>query len=207
MKIIAFEGCDASGKQTQAEKLRVALDDLGFYVEAVSFPRYHTEVGKLIKKSLMSEIDLSDKALHMLLEVDKQDFMKDIERMEKDMVDFLICDRYTMSNLAFCMAKSINLGWVKGLQAKIRKPDLTLILDLPVEVSIARKRQGYAIEELDKHELNTILLHKARLAYKYLYHHMSDITGEDDLIYLVNANQTPEMVNFQIMDYVKLLIF
>ena len=40
--LIAFEGLDQSGKQTQAEALRAALTSAGRACELLSFPDYQT---------------------------------------------------------------------------------------------------------------------------------------------------------------------
>ena len=43
--IIAFEGLDQSGKQTQAERLRDRLIEAGRQVRLLSFPAYETPIG------------------------------------------------------------------------------------------------------------------------------------------------------------------
>lgn len=44
--IIAFEGLDQSGKQTQAERLRDRLKEGGHKSRLVSFPDYGTSIGE-----------------------------------------------------------------------------------------------------------------------------------------------------------------
>ena len=100
MKLISFEGIDASGKETQAQMLYEYLKREGFNVAYESFPRYYTPVGKLIKKSLKGEITLTPEAHHMLYEVDRIDFMGYLNELEELEWDFLILDRYTHSNIA-----------------------------------------------------------------------------------------------------------
>src|SRR4051812_36440135 len=50
--LIAFEGLDQSGKQTQAEQLRDQLTARGQTVRLVSFPDYSTHIGGEIAKAL-----------------------------------------------------------------------------------------------------------------------------------------------------------
>ena len=51
-QIIAFEGLDQSGKQTQAERLRDWLKDNGRKARLVSFPDYATSIGEEIARAL-----------------------------------------------------------------------------------------------------------------------------------------------------------
>ena len=43
--LIAFEGLDQSGKQTQAERLRDRVVEAGRLVRLLSFPAYDTSIG------------------------------------------------------------------------------------------------------------------------------------------------------------------
>lgn len=55
--IIAFEGLDQSGKQTQAELLRDRLKQGGRKSRLVSFPDYGTQIGEEIARALQGERD------------------------------------------------------------------------------------------------------------------------------------------------------
>src|SRR5258708_32481220 len=53
--LIAFEGLDQSGKQTQAERLRDRLKEDGRKARLVSFPDYGTSIGEEIARALSNE--------------------------------------------------------------------------------------------------------------------------------------------------------
>ena len=55
--LIAFEGLDQSGKQTQAELLRDRLVERGRFVRLLSFPAYDTPIGEEIGRGLRGERD------------------------------------------------------------------------------------------------------------------------------------------------------
>ena len=55
--LIAFEGLDQSGKQTQAESLRDHLTAQGRVCQLLSFPDYATPIGGEISKALHGERD------------------------------------------------------------------------------------------------------------------------------------------------------
>src|SRR5436190_292519 len=54
--IIAFEGLDQSGKQTQAELLRDRLKQDGHKARLVSFPDYGTSIGEEIARALQGRV-------------------------------------------------------------------------------------------------------------------------------------------------------
>lgn len=202
-KIICFEGIDASGKETQVRVLASKLKELGFRVATVSFPRYETEIGKLIKKGLKKEIPMSDETLHGLLELDRYDFLETLGSFQN--YDFLIFDRFTLSNLAFGMAKGIDINWIKEMQKRLPTPDLTFVLDITAETSYKRKSKSCNLQELDKHELDSSLLNRARMAYLVLAKKLSKTDGEDQLIYVIDANGNPAEVHEMVMDIVRLV--
>ena len=160
MKLISFEGIDASGKETQAKMLYKYLKEKGYNVAFESFPRYDKSIGNLIGKTLRGEVTLTSEALHMLYEVDRIDFMGYLEELEKHGCDFLILDRYTYSNIAFGVANGLSYNWLKMIQEYIRKPDIVFLLDITVEESVRRRK-----DRQDLFEKDLELLHKARMAY------------------------------------------
>ena len=50
--LIAFEGLDQSGKETQAQQLRERLREAGHKVRILSFPDYGTSIGEEIARAL-----------------------------------------------------------------------------------------------------------------------------------------------------------
>lgn len=194
MQLIVFEGIDASGKETQAKLLANTLEELGFSVYSDSFPRYETEVGKVIKSHLTGAIPLTDEGFHMLLEVDRQLFMGNLEKLESYGTDFMILDRFTLSNLAFGSAKGLDIEWLKNLQSKVRKPDLTFLVDISPQTSYERRKEGR-----DIHENDSELLVQARKNYVELYVDLA-ISGQP--IFRINGEQSLE----EIQSYIKRIV-
>lgn len=198
LKVIAIEGIDCSGKETEARKIVEDLQGKGYSVATESFPRYDKPIGALLKSWFKGEIELSAEAVHMLLEADRQDFMDEIKRLEAEGVDFLVLDRFTMSNLAFGVAKGIEFDWLRKLQSKIQQPDVTFILDITAETSLRRRSQGR-----DRHEQDTSLLTKAGKSYKAIARRLRQ--DDDMLVYVLDANHaTPEQVHECVMSHIKL---
>lgn len=194
MKIIAFEGIDACGKETQAEMLVEWLREHKLAVLPESFPRYHEPIGQVIRQWLDGKVDITDEAVHMLYESDRQDFMELINWLDFEnsrnsvpVCDYIVLDRYVLSNLAFGLAKSIDYEWLKQLQSKVRKPDLTFILDIEPETSVARRTQGR-----DKHEQDLDLLYKSRFAYLAL------ALEDSENVIVINGEHSKEAIHEQI---------
>ena len=55
MKLIVIDGLDGSGKATQTELLRQALENQGIAVRKVSFPNYESPSSALVKMYLGGE--------------------------------------------------------------------------------------------------------------------------------------------------------
>ncbi|WP_186381054.1 dTMP kinase [Paenibacillus xylanexedens] len=195
MKIIAFEGLDASGKATQTKMLVEGLRGRGFSVVSESFPRYEEPIGKLIQSWLKGEVNLTPEAAHMLYEADRQDFMQALEQYEDAGFDYLIIDRYTLSNLAFGMARGIDLGWLSSLQEQVRKPDTTIILDVAPYESFNRRP-----ERRDRNETDAKLLHRSRGAYDFLSRNAADHPN----LVLLDASGTKQDVHEAILELIDL---
>src|ERR1051325_6011643 len=64
--LIAFEGLDQSGKQTQAELLRDRLKQDGHKSRVVSFPDYGTSIGEEIARALQGEREYGADVMQLL---------------------------------------------------------------------------------------------------------------------------------------------
>ncbi len=171
-KIIVIEGTDASGKYTQSKLLVESLEKMGKDVVFFSFPRYETFFGKLVKKYLQGEFgslkEVKPELASLLYSLDRYDALPEIEsllRQEK----VVVCDRYIASNVAHQAAKFEGIErkkfikWVESVESRLPKPDLTIFLDLPVEVSA--KLMHLRKREKDIHELDLDYLRKTRQVY------------------------------------------
>lgn len=192
MKLISFEGIDASGKETQAKMLYKYLKEKGYNVAFESFPRYDKSIGNLIGKTLRGEVTLTSEALHMLYEVDRIDFMERIEQLEECGYDFLILDRFTHSNIAFGVANNLSYNWLNILQDYVRKPDITFLLDITVEESVKRRKNRE-----DDFEKNLEFLNKARMVYTLM------AKNDPTIIPMWVKESTPEQLHEVILTHLQ----
>jgi dTMP kinase len=157
--LVVFEGLDQSGKQTQAEALRDWCIGRGRSVRLLSFPTYETPLGIEIGRALQGERDYGADVMQLLYVANRFEWKADIAR-ELSKGTVLLCDRYRASSVAYGEAQGLDGRWLESLQAPLPAPDLTILLDMAPDVSLARKQAGR-----DKYERDLDLLGRVRHSY------------------------------------------
>ena len=157
--LIAFEGLDQSGKQTQTELLRDRLTDRGRDVRLLSFPDYGTVIGAEIGRALRGERPYGPDAMQLLYVANRYEW-------KQRMVDarttgtILLCDRYLASSVAYGEAQGLDAAWLVEIQRYLPQPDVTILLDMSPDESARRKSAGR-----DKYERDLALLARVRDSY------------------------------------------
>ena len=108
--LLAFEGLDQSGKQTQAERLVSAFRAAGHAVEHLSFPDYRTAIGAEIGQALHGHRDYAADTMQLLYVANRYEFRPRIERWLAAGT-MVICDRYLASSIAYGEAMGLDPGW------------------------------------------------------------------------------------------------
>jgi len=157
--LVAFEGLDQSGKQSQAELLRDRLTSLGRTVGLLSFPDYETPIGAEIGRALRGERHYRPDVMQLLYVANRYEYKDEIVR-EKEAGTILVCDRYLASSIAYGEAFGLDGAWLVEMQKHLPQPDLTFLLDIAPDVSVVRKSAG-----LDKYESDLSLLARVRDSY------------------------------------------
>ena len=157
--LIAFEGLDQSGKQTQAERLRDVLVQEQRLVRLLSFPAYETAIGAEIERALRGGHDYSSDVMQLLYVANRYEHKSLIET-EKARGTILVCDRYLASSVAYGEAQGLDARWLTDIQKYLPQPDITFLLDIAPEVSARRKTA-----DRDKYERDLSLLARVRDSY------------------------------------------
>jgi dTMP kinase len=158
--LIAFEGLDQSGKETQARYLRARLEQDGRKVRAASFPDYDTPIGVELRKALAGERDFSPEVMQLLYVANRFEYKP---RLESWLAagDVVVCDRYRASSVAYGESQGLDAAWLEAIQRSLPPSDVTVLLDIAPETAVARKATGR-----DRYERDLGLLARVRESYR-----------------------------------------
>src|ERR671915_2585514 len=130
--LIALEGLDQSGKQTQAEMLRDRLRAEGHKVRLLSFPDYGTSIGEEIARALQGERDYGPDVMQLLYVANRYERKDDLQRwLDGGLI--LVCDRYAASSVAYGEAQGLDPAWLTDTQKYLPPATLTILLDIAPE--------------------------------------------------------------------------
>jgi dTMP kinase len=158
--LIAFEGLDQSGKQTQAEALRDYFTGQGRVCHMLSFPDYATAIGSEIHDALHGERDYPPDVMQLLYVANRGEKRAAIESWIAA-GDVVICDRYVASSIAYGEAHGIDAEWLMEIQRFLPPASLTILLDIAPETAVGRKSSGR-----DRFERDLDLLARVRASYR-----------------------------------------
>lgn len=174
--IVAIEGIDACGKDTQCALLAKHLNGAVF-----NFPDYTTPAGKLILGNLKREwmaaaylktVDIE--ALHVntsinahvlqsLMLTNRMERSAELEAMAR-LKPVVLC-RYAASAFVYGGLDGLDQGWLEHTNAALAvQPDVYVLVDIPVHESWKRRP-----ERRDRYEADRGYLEKVRVAYLRLF--------------------------------------
>jgi dTMP kinase len=148
-RLITFEGGEGAGKSTQIQRLAAALAAAGITV-VVSREPGGTVGAEAIRNLLVNGpperwLPLGETLLLLAARLDH------VERKVRPALEagqWVLCDRFVDSTRVYQgMAGTVGVELVNRLQAATigdLAPDLTLILDIPVEIGLARRGRSVA---------------------------------------------------------------
>jgi dTMP kinase len=165
--IIAFEGLDQSGKQTQAEMLRDRLKLDGHKSRLESFPDYATSIGEEIARALQGEREYGPDVMQLLYIANRYERKPDMQRwLDGGLI--LVCDRYLASSVAYGEAFGLDPVWLTDIQKFLPPATATVLLDIAPETAVKRKSA-----DRDKYERDLALQSRVRDSY-----HRQATTGQ-----------------------------
>lgn len=149
---LVLEGLDGAGTTTQAARLGDALRGEGRQVHVTAEPS-GGPVGALIRQVLRGRIGggvagregFDARALALLFAADRLDHVS-VEIAPKLAAGIdVVCDRFTLSSLAYQGAALGEVAWVAELNRAAARPDATLFLRVRPEVAL-RRRQAASVD-------------------------------------------------------------
>ena len=183
-KLIAIEGTDCSGKETQTNLLIKKLREEGYQVQNFSFPNYNSPTGRIIggpylgkeyiENSYFNEgaVNVDPKVASLYYAADRKYNIEKITFLLENGYN-VILDRYIYSNMAHqggkIKDKKERLEMYDFLERlefdllELPKPDITLFLHMPLEAAKQLKKNRQ--ESPDGHEKDENHLKMAEEAY------------------------------------------
>lgn len=178
--LIAIDGVDASGKQTQTELLAKRLKAEGKNIKEISFPAYDNPSSTLVKMYLNGDFgknpaDVNAYATSVLFASDRFATYRTDWGKDYNSDTIIIADRYVSSNLIHQASKIDNnaekdkfLLWLDDLEHNVfalPRPAVTIFLDMPPEYGARlmkdRLNKSTGGEQKDIHESDRGYLEKS----------------------------------------------
>jgi dTMP kinase len=154
---ISFEGIDASGKTTQAKKAVTYLKTEGFDVVFLREPGGEP-VSEQIRKILLKSKSAITPITELMLYIGSRSQLvqKKIGPALKQK-KIIVCDRFSDSTLTYQgYGRKLDTKWIKNLNKRATlgvKPDLTLLIDVPLQVYLKRAKLKKNKDRLEKENL------------------------------------------------------
>ncbi|PMB18029.1 dTMP kinase [Fischerella thermalis CCMEE 5198] len=198
-KLIVFEGVEGCGKTTQIQLCSKWLQSLGLSVAVTREPG-GTPLGLYLRHLLLEKsLDqpIADRTELLLYAADRSQHVEEELRPNLAAGKIILCDRYTDSTIAYQgYGRGLDMSLIHKLNSIATdglESDITLWLDLDVEVGLTRKR-GTTMA-LDRIEQEAIAFHR-RIQQGYT----ELATTEPHRIVRIDASASVEIVEKQIQD-------
>lgn len=172
-KIIAIEGCDGCGKETQSKLLQEYLIGIGKNCRLVSFPNYSSPSSELVKLFLagkFQETTASQRTTMYALDRSLTMNRSDMVEFLKDPNNILICDRY-MSSLVYDTVDNTvaelegrfkSISYIENELLDIPKPDVMVFMNLDDEYNNKIIEERKNMSDTDIYESDNSFLAKVR---------------------------------------------
>jgi len=146
VRLISFEGGDGSGKTTQLKLLDNYLASRGKLCLSTREPG-GTTLGEMIRKILLEagKVEIAYPTELFLYLADRAQHVHEVIRPALASGRLVLCDRFTDSTLAYQgYGRGVDLDMLRRLNQVASHgitPDVTFLLDCPVEVGLSRTAQ------------------------------------------------------------------
>ena len=185
---------DGAGKSTHIPFIIALLKTNGVEVVSTREPG-GTSLGEALREILLHQT-MCVETEALLMFAARQEHIKQVIQPALERGAYVVSDRFSDASYAYQHgAKGLSLekmqaleDWVQGSQSSdtTLQPDLTLLFDVPVEVSVARLRNTRSPDKFERE--NSLFFNKIRDTYLYR------AAQYPQRITVINANQSLETV-------------
>jgi len=193
-RFVSFEGGEGSGKSTQIRKLAQRLEATKLRAILTREPGGSpgAEIIRHVVLSGMGKL-LGPDAETLLFAAARDDHVRTVIQPALGQGTWVLCDRFSDSTRAYQGRLGLVLPGVLNAMQRVTigdlKPDLTIILDVPVEVGLQRAATRRGTDAPDRFEAEDLKFHQdLREAYR-------EIAAEDpQRCVLIDADADPDTV-------------
>jgi dTMP kinase len=168
-KFITLEGGEGVGKTTNVPFIKNYLQSLNIPVVVTREPG-GTRLAEKIRELLLQSNDelLTSHAEILLMFAARAQHLNHVIKPALDEGRWVLCDRFTDATYAYQGGgRDMSLetiGWLENFVQGDLRPDLTLLLDVPVEIGMTRaKNRGEALDRFESEHLH--FFNKVRQVY------------------------------------------
>lgn len=198
---ITLEGVEGSGKSTQIRYLAEVLTQTGYRVLQTREPG-GTATAEAIRHILLttsSHEPVTPQAEALLILAARCQHVTHLIRPALRCGTVVLCDRFSDSTFAYQgFARGLDLQWLRAANEVATgglTPDLTLILDLPVSVGLARRR-------VDRGQQNRLDRETERFHRKVRRGFLALAAKEPARMKIVNANRPIQVIRDELAEIV-----
>ena len=150
-KLIVLEGLDGAGTTTQARRLVAHLRARGDTAHLTREPS-DGPIGKLIREMLTGhhtppEGRISQSTFGLMFAADRLDHLQREVEPRLAAGAIVVSDRWYHSSLAY-QGTGADRDWITTLNARARRPDLTIFLEVRPEIAAQRRVAAGRVQEL-----------------------------------------------------------
>ncbi|MCB1615190.1 MAG: dTMP kinase [Pseudomonadales bacterium] len=196
-KFITIEGVEGVGKTTNIQFIESLLEQQGIEFITTREPG-GTPLAESLRSLLLEKRDEPVSGLAELLMI----FSARAQHLEQKIIPALekgvwvVCDRFTDATYAYQGGgRGLSVQVIEQLEQMVQgdlRPDLTLVLDLPVEQGMKRVSERTEQDRFENEDIS--FFHKVRDTY------LSRIARQPERYALINAAKALDIVQLQIMD-------
>jgi len=199
-KFITFEGVDGAGKSTHIDEVISFLQSQNISVKRTREPG-GTKLGEKLRELLLHD-EMDPETETLLMFAARRQHIAEIIKPNLDEGIFVVSDRFTDATYAYQYGgKQVAYSKIQTLEAWVHpdlKADLTLLFDLPVEISIDRLKKNRTPDKFEKE--SEAFFNRLRNVYL-------DLARQHPNRYkIINANQPIETVSHDVIEAIKTIL-
>ena len=182
-KFITIEGTEGAGKSTNLSSIEKVLNDFDISYIVTREPG-GTAVGEELRSVLLKNesINISGQTELLLMFASRMQHINDVIKPALKLNKWVICDRFTDASYAYQgYGRQLNLSFISSLENLVHpdlQPDLTLILDVPVNIAMGRVYNRGNLDRFEKEDV--AFFNRVRAGYKEIAKNNIDRCREID---------------------------